>query len=187
MTNKINRRVVAAIAAAAMLGGWQLAQAADKIRIASTPGATADAIKAVVADAKSQGLDVELVEFTDWTVPNEAVNNGDVDLNFFQHQAFLNNVIKERGYQLKFVGLGLLQNIGIYSERHKSLADVPAKALAYSGIADRFYAMGFVSQAGRADDPKLRKFVQVFQNSAAVKQAISQQFNNDPKLYTLPW
>jgi D-methionine transport system substrate-binding protein len=272
MTNKINRRVVAAIAAAAMLGGWQLAQAADKIRVASTPGATADAIKAVVADAKSQGLDVELVEFTDWTVPNEAVNNGDVDLNFFQHQAFLNNVVKERGYQLKFVGLGLLQNIGIYSERHQSLADVPAKAkvaiasdpvnqgrglallqkaglirlrtgdapgatvadvtdnpkqlrfyevegpqlirslpdvdlavlwpsyfvsagkkeqaskaLAYSGIADRFYAMGFVAQASRADDPKLRKFVQVFQNSAAVKQAISQQFNNDPKLYTLPW
>lgn len=62
-----------------------------------------------------------------------------------------------------------------------------SKALAYSGIADRFYAMGFVSQASRADDPKLRKFVQVFQNSAAVKQAISQQFNNDPKLYTLPW
>ena len=54
MTNKINRRVVAAIAAAAMLGGWQLAQAADKIRIASTPGATADAIKAVARERAAQ-------------------------------------------------------------------------------------------------------------------------------------
>ena len=272
MNFTINRRIASTLAILALASSAQLVQAAGKIKVASTPGATSDAVKAAIAEAKTQGLDVELVEFTDWTVPNEAVNNGDVDLNFFQHQAFLNNAIKERGYKLQFIGFGLLQNIGIYSDRHKSLKDVPnkaqvaiasdpvnqgrgllllqkagfirlrtgdapgatvadvsdnpkqlrfyevegpqlirslpdvdlavlwpsyfvsagkkeqaSKALAYSGIADRFYAMGFVSQAGRADDPKLRKFVQVFQNSAAVKQAISQQFNNDPKLYTLPW
>ncbi len=272
MNFKLNRRVAGYLAVMALAGSASWAQAADKIKVAATPGATADAVKAAIVDAKAQGLDVELVEFTDWTVPNEAVNNGDVDLNFFQHQAFLNNAIKERGYKLQFIGLGLLQNIGIYSDRHKSLNDVPNKAkiaiandpvnqgrgllllqkagliklrtgdapgatvadvssnpkqlqfyevegpqlirslpdvdlavlwpsyfvsagkkeqasnaLLYSGIADKFYAMGFVAQAQRANDPKLKKFVEVFQKSDAVKKVVSDRFNNDPKLYTLPW
>ncbi|MFT3814318.1 MAG: MetQ/NlpA family ABC transporter substrate-binding protein [Acidovorax sp.] len=270
MSTNINRRL--AIWAATLALAVGAAQAGERIKIASTPGATADAIKAVIPDAKAQGLDVELIEFTDWTVPNEAVNNGDVDLNFFQHQAFLNNAIKERGYKLKFIGYGLLQNIGIYSDRHRSLADVPAKAqvavasdpvnqgrgllllqkaglirlrggdapgqsvnditdnprqlrfhevegpqlirslpdvdlavlwpsyfvaagrkdqagraLLYSGIGDRFYAMGFVAQAARENDPRLHKFVEVFQSSPAVKKAIGEQFGNDARLYTLPW
>ena len=272
MTQVINWRIATAAAVLALVAGASLAQAADKIRIASTPGVTSDAIKAAIPDVRAQGLDVELVEFTDWTVPNEALNNGDVDLNFFQHQPFLKNAIKERGYKLQFIGYGLLQNIGIYSDRHASLDKVPpkakvaipndpvnqgrallllqkagllklrtgdapgasvadvvsnpkqiqffevegpqlirslpdvdlavlwpsyfanvgrkeqaSKALLYSGVSDRFYAMGFVAQSKRADDPKLRKFVDVFQHSDAVKQTISKQFNNDPKLYTLPW
>ncbi|VFR23344.1 Methionine ABC transporter substrate-binding protein [plant metagenome] len=102
--------------------------ASETVTVASTPGATSDAIEALIPEARAQGLEVKLIEFTDWTLPNEAVNNGDVDLNFFQHQAFLDNAIKERGYQLRMVGLGLLQNIGIYSNRIKRLEDVPEGA-----------------------------------------------------------
>ncbi len=258
--------------------GWLLAasalaaQAADVIRIGSTPGVTSDAVEAVAAEAKAQGLEVKLVEFTDWTLPNEAVNNGDIDLNFFQHQAFLNNAIKERGYALQLVGLGLLQNIGIYSNRIQRLQDVPdgakvsvandpvnqgrgllllqkagliklrqgnavgasvndvvenpkklrfyeiegpqlihslqdvdlavvwpsyfvnagkkeqaSRALLYSGIDDSFYAMGFVARKDKAQDPKIARFVQLFQQSPKVREVVSARFNNDPKLYTLPW
>ncbi|GKT16724.1 MetQ/NlpA family ABC transporter substrate-binding protein [Acidovorax sp. SUPP2522] len=258
--------------------GWLLAasaltaHAADVIRIGSTPGVTSDAVEAVVAEAKAQGLEVRLVEFTDWTLPNEAVNNGDIDLNFFQHQAFLNNAIKERGYQLQLVGLGLLQNIGIYSNRIQRLQDVPegakvsvandpvnqgrgllllqkagliklrqgnavgasvndvvenpkklrfyeiegpqlihslqdvdlavvwpsyfvnagkkeqaSRALLYSGIDDSFYAMGFVARKDKVQDPKIARFVQLFQQSSKVREVVSARFNNDPKLYTLPW
>lgn len=104
------------------------AHAAEVVKVGSTPGVTSDAVQALVPEARAAGIDLQLVEFTDWTLPNEAVNNGDIDLNFFQHQAFLNNAVKERGYQLAFIGLGLLQNIGIYSNRYQRLADVPEKA-----------------------------------------------------------
>ncbi|WCM88626.1 MetQ/NlpA family ABC transporter substrate-binding protein [Acidovorax sp. NCPPB 3576] len=258
--------------------GWLLAasaltaHAADVIRIGSTPGVTSDAVEAVVAEARAQGLEVKLVEFTDWTLPNEAVNNGDIDLNFFQHQAFLNNAIQERGYQLQLVGLGLLQNIGIYSNRIQRLQDVPegakvsvandpvnqgrgllllqkagliklrqgnavgasvndvvenpkklrfyeiegpqlihslqdvdlavvwpsyfvnagkkeqaSRALLYSGIDDSFYAMGFVARKDKVQDPKIARFVQLFQQSRKVREVVSARFNNDPQLYTLPW
>ena len=49
----------------------------------------------VAADeAKQQGLNVKLVEFSDWNTPNITLNHGDIDANFFQHQPFLDNAIK---------------------------------------------------------------------------------------------
>jgi D-methionine transport system substrate-binding protein len=125
----MNRKhFLAAVAATVLALASPLLHAAETLKIGSTPGATSDAIEALIPEAKQAGLNIELIEFTDWTLPNEAVHNGDIDLNFFQHQAFLNNAIKERGYQLEFVGLGLLQNIGIYSNRIQDLKDVPDKA-----------------------------------------------------------
>lgn len=107
-----------------MDGAWAL----DVLKIGATPGVNSDSIEAIKAEGKAQGLDVQLVEFTDWTLPNEALNNGDIDLNFFQHQAFLNNAVKERGYKIDLIGLGLLQNIGIYSNKYISLDAVPQGA-----------------------------------------------------------
>ena len=61
------------------------AHAAEVVKVGSTPGVTSDAVQALVPEARAAGIDLQLVEFTDWTLPNEAVNNGDIDLNFFQH------------------------------------------------------------------------------------------------------
>ncbi len=56
------------------------------------------------AEAKAKGLDVRVVEFSDWTTPNVALDNGDLDLNYFQHQAFLDNAVRQNGFKLKTVG-----------------------------------------------------------------------------------
>ena len=61
----------------------------------------------VAADeAKQQGLNVKLVEFSDWNTPNITLNHGDIDANFFQHQPFLDNAIKETGFKLKSFAAG---------------------------------------------------------------------------------
>ncbi|GAB2463895.1 MetQ/NlpA family ABC transporter substrate-binding protein [Comamonas humi] len=101
------------------------AAAADRLRIAVVPGAYADSIIAAAKDAKAQGIEVEPVEFTDWTTPNVAVNSGDVDINYFQHQPFLSNAIQKNGYALASAGTGILANVGLYSLKHKNVADVP--------------------------------------------------------------
>lgn len=101
------------------------AVAADKLKIAVVPGAYADSISAAAKDAKAQGIEVEVIEFTDWTMPNVAVNSGDVDINYFQHQPFLNNAVQKNGYTLASAGTGILANVGLYSLKHKSVADVP--------------------------------------------------------------
>lgn len=98
------------------------------VKIGVTPGALADSIHVAADEAKTKGLDVDVVEFSDWTTPNLALENGDLDVNYFQHQAFLDNAVKETGYDLTSVAVGILPNIGLYSEKFTSLADVPDKA-----------------------------------------------------------
>ena len=118
---KFTRLLIAPLAALAMLQ----AHAADKLRIGVLPGVYADAISAAAKDAKAQGIDVTVTEFTDWTTPNVAVDNGDLDINFFQHQPFLDNAIQKNGYKLGSAGVSFLANIGLYSLKHKSVAQVP--------------------------------------------------------------
>jgi D-methionine transport system substrate-binding protein len=109
-----------------MLGSF--AFAADKIRVGTIPGAYGDSLEAVVKEAKKQEINVEIVEFTDAKIINVATNNGDIDINYFQHEPYLNNAIKENGYKLTPIGWGALSNIGLYSLKYKSAEDIPAKA-----------------------------------------------------------
>lgn len=98
------------------------------VRVGVTPGALADSVNTAAEEARAQGLDVRVVEFSDWTTPNLALANGDLDLNYFQHQAFLDNAVRETGFKLKSIGLGVLPSIGLYSERHASLGTLPEGA-----------------------------------------------------------
>jgi len=99
--------------------------AADPLKIGVVPGAYGDAVEVAATEAKDKGLEVEVVEFSDWTTPNVALAAGDIDLNFFQHRPFLENAEKERGYDFDVVGQGILANLGLYSLKHKSLDDIP--------------------------------------------------------------
>ena len=98
---------------------------AETIKVGVVPGVYADSIEALVPEAKAKGLDIEVVEFTDWTTPNIALQSGDIDVNYFQHKPFMDNAIAERGYDFAPVGVGVLANIGIYSLKYKDFASVP--------------------------------------------------------------
>lgn len=104
---------------------WGGAAIAAPLKIGVTPGSLADSVNVAAQEARKAGLEVQVTEFTDWTTPNTALDAGDIDLNYFQHQAFLDNAIRERGYRIESVGIGLLPNIGLYSKKYASLADVP--------------------------------------------------------------
>ena len=79
-------------------------------------------------EAKKQGLNVKLVEFSDWNTPNITLNHGDIDANFFQHQPFLDNAIKETGFKLKAFAVGAASHVGLYSKKYKSLDELPQNA-----------------------------------------------------------
>ncbi len=245
---------------------------AAPLRIGVTPGALADSVEVAAGEARKQGIDVKVVEFTDWTTPNVALASGDLDVNYFQHQAFLDNAVKERGYKFKSVALGVLSNIGLYSSRVKrfdelkegarigvasdpvnqgrgllllqkagliklrdgvgakgSVNDIVANprkfklievegpqlvralddvdlaqgypahfvnagkpqiagaGLLYSGLDDTYFAIRFVTRDDNAADPRIARFVKIYQDSAAVRKQLNTSYAGNEKLYSLPW
>lgn len=98
---------------------------AETLKIGVVPGAYADAVNVAADEAKTKGLEVEVTEFSDWTTPNVALDAGDIDLNFFQHKPFMENAEKQGGYDFTIVGTGILQNLGLYSLKHKSFDEIP--------------------------------------------------------------
>lgn len=73
---------------------------------------------------KDTGNKLELVTFTDYTEPNEALNAGDLDLNSFQHKKFLSDFNEENETDLVEIGDTVLAPLGIYSSQIKSLDEI---------------------------------------------------------------
>jgi D-methionine transport system substrate-binding protein len=117
---------VAALALA-LLPAAALAQ--DKpLKVGVTAGPHAQIIEVVKKVAERDGLRLQIVEFNDYVQPNAALANGDLDANSYQHQPYLDNTVKDRGYKIVSIAQTVTFPIGIYSKRHKSLADLPQGA-----------------------------------------------------------
>ncbi len=75
--------------------------------------------------AKEQfGLEVELITFNDYVIPNEALSQGDIDANAFQHKPYLDEQSKQRGYKLAIVGKTFVYPIAGYSKKIKHLSEL---------------------------------------------------------------
>jgi D-methionine transport system substrate-binding protein len=75
--------------------------------------------------AAKRGLDIKIVEFTDYVMPNAALEAGDLQANSFQNQPYLDNQKADRGYKIEAIGLTVNFPIGIYSKKHRSWDAVP--------------------------------------------------------------
>ncbi|MFC6166041.1 MetQ/NlpA family ABC transporter substrate-binding protein [Acinetobacter terrestris] len=99
----------------------------DTLKIGISPP-YAELLKSVADEVKAQGINVELIEFSDWQAPNVAVQNGDIDANFFQQSVFLANAVRETGYNLHAFGKGSGSHVGLYSKKYQSLNQIPNQA-----------------------------------------------------------
>jgi D-methionine transport system substrate-binding protein len=94
-----------------------------KVGVASGPEFTVAQAAQKVAREKF-GLEVELVSFNDYVVPNEALSQGDIDVNAFQHKPYLDEQSRQRGYTLAIVGKTFIYPIAAYSKKIKTLAEL---------------------------------------------------------------
>ncbi|MGJ5202825.1 MetQ/NlpA family ABC transporter substrate-binding protein [Bradyrhizobium sp. HKCCYLR20261] len=239
---------------------------ASPLRVGVATMPTNGVLEIVVAKAKAQGLEVKIVEFSDWSTPNIAVSNGDLDLNYFQHLPFLEDSISKAGYKLVPVGLGYSTTNGIYSKKIKSLGELkdgatiaiandaintgralallqeagllklkpdvgyratiadildnPRKlkivqvdgpqisrslddvdaAVTYPAFAklggldpntpvllekpNDLYALRFVTRPDRAQDPQIKRFIEIYQTTPEVKETLKKYYGN---VISFPW
>ncbi|WP_324132652.1 MetQ/NlpA family ABC transporter substrate-binding protein [Bosea sp. (in: a-proteobacteria)] len=126
MTTVSRRAALAATALAALtLSVPALAQAPQVVRIGVSPGPHAEILEKVKPLLAPKGIDLKIIEFSDYVVPNQALDAGELEANSFQNQPYLDNQVKDRGFKLVSVGLTVNFPLGIYSAKHKSWADVP--------------------------------------------------------------
>ena len=74
--------------------------------------------------AKKDGITLEIKVFTDYNLPNDALADGSIDLNAFQHKAFLDEYNKSKGTNLTPIGMTYLSPIGVYSNKIKDLKEL---------------------------------------------------------------
>ena len=118
------RFIAAALIGLGLLPGASLA--ADKpLRIGVSAGPYGDILRETAKLAAREGLQAEIIEFTEWTQINEALQLGDIDANNFQHEPYLNNQKRQRGYDIVPLASSIVVPLGIYSSKVTSLADLP--------------------------------------------------------------
>lgn len=78
----------------------------------------------VIESLAAEGIQVELVKFADYPLPNQALADGDIDLNAFQHYAYLENAIKDGGFDLTVIAETIIAPLGLYSKTVKSVAEI---------------------------------------------------------------
>ena len=98
------------------------------LTVGATPEPHAAFLNLVVEDLAAQGITLKVKEFTDYVTPNEALESGELDANFFQHIPYLESFNRERGYHLANAGGIHVEPFALYSNEYKSIADLPAGA-----------------------------------------------------------
>ncbi|MGX7419790.1 MetQ/NlpA family ABC transporter substrate-binding protein [Carnobacterium gallinarum] len=76
---------------------------------------------------KKENIELNIVKFTDYNQPNSALSSGEIDLNSFQHQIFLDAYNKDSGTDLVSIGETVIAPLGIYSEKIKDVKELKDK------------------------------------------------------------
>ena len=95
------------------------------LKVGAIAGAETQVAEEAAKIAKEKfGLDVEIVQFSDFATPNVALNDGSIDVNAFQHKPYLDSQIKDRGFKLVAVGNTFVYPIAGYSKKIKNISEL---------------------------------------------------------------
>ena len=78
----------------------------------------------VIEKLAEDNIKLELIKFADYSLPNRALNDGEIDLNAFQHYAYLNKDVESNGYKIEAIGETLVAPLGVFSNKIKDLSEL---------------------------------------------------------------
>ena len=98
--------------------------AGTTLKVAASPTPHAEILNVAKEVLAEQGIDLEVVEFSDYVQPNLVTENGEVDANYFQHTPYLDSFNEENGTHLVSVGAVHYEPFGIYPGKSDDLANI---------------------------------------------------------------
>ena len=98
------------------------------LKVGATPVPHAELLNFVKPQLAKEGVDLQIIEFSDYVKPNLSLNDKEIDANFFQHIPYLEEFAKERNMPLVTLTKVHIEPMGIYSTKYKSLDELPQGA-----------------------------------------------------------
>ncbi len=124
MKKKLITFAIVLISAAALFAnGTKESGPNNVIKIGATPEPHAEMLNLVIDDLEAQGYDLQIIEFTDYVTPNEALESGEIDANFFQHLPYLETFNNEHGTHLVSAGGIHIEPMALYSKSVNSISE----------------------------------------------------------------
>ena len=139
---KLKKKIIASLTALAVTGILAGCGSTDKksapatgdagktvtIRVGVSPVPHAEILNAVKDQLAKDGVNVEIVEFTDYVQPNLALNDKNLDANYFQHKPYLDEFSQARGLKLVSAGAVHLEPMSVFSSKIKDIKALPDHA-----------------------------------------------------------
>lgn len=136
---------------------------------------------------EEEGITLDITTYNDYVVPNVALDEGEIDANYFQHIPFFDAAVEENGYDFVNAGSIHIEPLAIFSQRYESLEDVEdgATVLVSNNQADWGRVIGIFQEAGLVTvkdgvDLTTATFDDIDKNSKNLKF----EYENDPALMT---
>lgn len=131
----------------------------------------------VIDKMAEEGVTIELVKFSEYAIPNQALSEGDIDMNAFQHYAYLEKEVEERGYDLSVIGETIIAPLGLYSNKITDISEIKE--------GDSIAIPSDVTNAGRSlkllEEAGLIKLDSTVGYLATVKDIVENPLNLDIK------
>jgi D-methionine transport system substrate-binding protein len=157
--------------------------AETKLRVGASPVPHAEILEQAKPLLKEKGIDLEVIVFQDYVLPNTTLAGKEIDANYFQHVPYLDSVLEQNkgdaSYDFVNAGNIHIEPIGIYSKRFKSLADLPqdGKVILRDSVAEEGRILAIFQREG---------VVKLKEGVAPVSVRISDIVENPKNLTFLP-
>lgn len=119
MKNKIKKLVSIGTFLILSLGTF-----AGTLKVGASPVPHSEILNLVKDDLKKEGVDLKVIEMSDYVTPNLALDDEEIDANFFQHKPYLDKFASERKLDLVSVAKIHIEPLGLYSKKVKALKDL---------------------------------------------------------------
>ncbi|RDU58413.1 MetQ/NlpA family ABC transporter substrate-binding protein [Helicobacter sp. MIT 99-5507] len=96
----------------------------EVIKIGATPNPHARILENIKDDLRSDGIDLEIIEFSDYVLPNLSLNDGSIDANFHQHQPYLDKMVEDKKLKIESIAKVHIEPLGFYSKKYKSIDSI---------------------------------------------------------------
>ncbi len=119
-------------------------------KVGASPTPHAEILAYVQPILAEQGYEFEIVQFTDYVLPNSALDSGDIIANYFQHVPYLEAQIAEYGYDFVNVGGVHVEPIGLYTKEYNSISELPStiEIIISNSPTDRPRLLGVLEENG---------------------------------------